>query len=307
MLHYFRLSFFPTPLVIDYADWPLVTHLREALLPLIAVGVGVALTLWAVRARPALGFAGAWIWLILAPTSSVIPIADVAFEHRMYLPLAAVITLAVLGVDALLKRAGTWPNRLRVRAGLLGLTGALLAAMTMARNQDYRSELAMWTDVTRKRPLNARAFNNLGVALAQQRKLGAAITCYDHAIRLDPRNADAHYNLATAQFRQERFEEATMHYVEAVRLNPADVQTRNDLGVALSRTGHVEEATTQFVEAIALKPAFADAYNNLGNALLRQGKRADALVWYRQALRLDPQHRHAFENLQRATSHPSDE
>ena len=97
IVHYLRLAIVPVPLVFSYFDWAparsLVSVAPQAALLAALLGFSVVAL---VRRRP-LGFLGAWFFLILAPTSSVVPIpTEVAAEHRMYLPLAAVVTLAVL-------------------------------------------------------------------------------------------------------------------------------------------------------------------------------------------------------------------
>ena len=113
------------------------------------------LTAWAWRRRPALGFVGVWFFLILAPTSSFVPLEDLVFEHRMYLPLAAVIvrrggacaTRAWSGSPA----TGRWRWLGRRGSSPLGLVLALVAATTR-RNLDYRSPLSIWQDTVAKAP-----------------------------------------------------------------------------------------------------------------------------------------------------------
>lgn len=146
---------------------------------------------------------GAWFFLILAPTSSVMPIADLAFEHRMYLSLAAVVAVIVIGGHDLFRRIG---RRLqvadRVRGGTevaLALVVVIaLASTTHRRNEDYRSELGMWRDTVAKRSDNARAHLALGLMLKEQGKLPEAMVYYDRAIRLKPGYAEAHNNLGNA-------------------------------------------------------------------------------------------------------------
>ena len=120
--------------------------------------------------RPWLGFLGAWLLAILAPTSSVVPLADTMFEHRMYLPLVAVVVLAVL---ALRLGRGRW--------GLVAGAGLVVAfaGMTVRRNADYRSELTLWRDTVAKRPSNVRAHYTLGAALFATGRAEEAIARYD--------------------------------------------------------------------------------------------------------------------------------
>ena len=103
VLHYIRLAFVPYPLILDY-DWPAADQPLKWLLPGLVIVILLVATVLALWRKPGLGFAGVWFFLILAPTSSIVPIRDAAFEHRMYLSLAAIILLVVFGVYALLRR-----------------------------------------------------------------------------------------------------------------------------------------------------------------------------------------------------------
>ncbi|HEY5311709.1 MAG TPA: glycosyltransferase family 39 protein, partial [Pirellulales bacterium] len=95
--HYLRLSFWPVGLCLDYGEQP-VTDLAHWLPGgILLLGLASA-TLWAWRRHPTWGFLGAWFFLILAPSSSFVPIVtEVAAERRMYLPLAAVVSATVVG------------------------------------------------------------------------------------------------------------------------------------------------------------------------------------------------------------------
>src|ERR1019366_10113247 len=91
----------------------------------------VAATVWALVRRPALGFLGAWFFLILAPSSSFVPVAtETMAEHRMYLPLIAVVVLAAVA-------AWAWLGRLSLVLCLA--LAALLFAGTWQRNEVYKS------------------------------------------------------------------------------------------------------------------------------------------------------------------------
>src|SRR5581483_4682688 len=95
---YLKLSLWPHPLVLDYGPdlvWRGITVLPQALL-LAALLVATARAVWC-RAAP--GFAGVWYFLVLAPATSVVPVAGQPMaEHRVYLSLAAVSFLAVAGL-----------------------------------------------------------------------------------------------------------------------------------------------------------------------------------------------------------------
>lgn len=289
ILHYLRLSFWPSPLVFDY-DWPIARTLPAMALPGLAVAGLWGVAIWTWRRRPALAFLWIWVLLILAPTSSVIPVTDLAAEHRMYLPLIGVVALAVFGGHALLARARRVSSRARWGIGcvMVGGLAIVFAVGTARRNQDYRSEWVMWSDVVRKRPANARAHANLGFALAQTGQHDAAIAHYVEALRLKPANAEAHNNIGASLVQAGSIDDAITHYREAIRLAPRYAEAYNNLGVALLREGRAPEAANQFARALALKPRNAGVHYNLGNALATQGRGDEAIAQYADALQLEP-------------------
>ena len=161
MPHYLRLSLWPTGLCLDYGD-SVVQSLWSVLPQAIGVVALVALTFYALWRWPVVGFLDAFFLAVLAPTSSIVPvITQTVAEHRMYLPLAAVVTGVVIGTYLL----GRW----FVRRKILSLTTAkiaggslavlavgVLAVVTFHRNADYGSDLSIWHDTVVKVPGNSR-------------------------------------------------------------------------------------------------------------------------------------------------------
>jgi len=288
LLHYLRLSLWPDPLMFDYL-WP-VARLHQLFGPLLIMGTLIGATLWALRHRPVLGFVGAWFFLILAPSSSVIPIADLAAEHRMYLPLAAVMTLLVFAGHRMLQWACGTHVRLRraISTGMVVTLAAVLMALTVHRNRDYGSEAAMWSDVLVKRPNHFRALSSLGDLMRRQGRFDDSVLIFAEALRVAPENAESHYNLGFALVRVGRLDEALTQYDEALRLNPDHAEAHNNVGIVLKQQGKLDEAIAHYADAIRLDPDYADAHYNLANAFLRQGRLDEALAHYTTTLRLQP-------------------
>ena len=285
--HYLRLAFWPHPLCLDYG-WPPARTAMQVWPGLIVVCALLAATIWAWRRKPALGFLGAWFFMILAPTSSVIPIADPAFEHRMYLPLAAVVVLAVSAVYALLGRR----SLVLFLALIVGL-----GFLTARRNEDYRSELSIWSDTVAKRPENVRAQYNLGNVLADAGRATEAIGHYQQALRFNPDYAEAHNNLGNALQKLGRQSEAIEHYERSLQIDPRNAEAHNNLGNFFLQEGKVSDAIGHYQQALRIKPDYAEAHVDLGNALFRMGKAPEAIAEYEQALRLKPHLAEAHNNL----------
>ncbi len=286
LVHYLRLVAWPAPLVFDYGGTRLIDHPLGVAPQALAIVAMLGATSWALVRRPVLGFAGTMFFAILAPTSSFVPVADTMFEHRMYLASAIIITLAVCGLQSIARR---W-------AWLLLLFIIPLVAMTMRRNRDYRSEIALWLDTTLKQPDNVRAHYTLGTALAAAGKPDAAIAEHRLALQLDARSAPAHNDLANILTQRGDMAGAIEHYEAALHLAPS-AQAHNNLANVLLRARQPDAARQHYEAALQMRPDFADAHNNLGNLLAQRGAFTEAAAHYETALRLRPDLVDAHANL----------
>jgi protein O-mannosyl-transferase len=284
IVHYLRLCFWPHPLVFDYGSDLAPLSDRLILFALVVAGLVVA-TAWAVVKMPAIGFLGASFFAVLAPSSSFVPVVtETMAEHRMYLPLAPVVVLAVIGIHRCLYRSAL---------ALCLVLAAVLCWCTWQRNKAYRSVVEIWSATAAELPGNGRAQNNLGTALAAEPgRKGEAIPHFQEAVRLQPGYAEAHFNLGNVLSKVPgRQEEAIAHYEEALRLEPDYAEARNNYGIALVAQGRVPEAIAQYEKALRLRPDKAAVHLNLADALLKTpGRAQEAFAEYEVALRLRPEH-----------------
>ncbi len=284
---YLWLSFWPHPQVFDYGKIP--SPGLAGALPWAVPVVGLAAaTLWALWRRPVAGFLGACFFLLLAPTCLVPGTAQMIVEHRMYLPLAAVITVALGGLALRLDR----------RALIVTGTGLALAAgvLTARRNHVYRDAEALWQDTLAQRPQNARAHNNLGLLRYDAGRYAEAIALYQEAVRLDPDVALVRYNLGISLMRAGRIPEAAAALGESVRILPGYFIAQLELGVVLTQLGRATEALPHLQEAARLDPSPAEAHFRLGVALMDLGREREAIAEYARAIQLNPAHVQAHTN-----------
>jgi tetratricopeptide (TPR) repeat protein len=280
---YLKLAVWPHPLVFDYGTH-IIQHTAEIVPYALILAALLAVVMVALRYRPVLGFIGAWFFVILAPTSSLVPVAKQPMaEHRLYLSLAAVVVLVVLGLYRLIGR----------RCLLVCAAAAIgLGWLSVQRNKDYRNELSLWSDTVAKCPDNERAIYSMGcVFMKMPDRMPDAITAYEAALRINPDYAEAHYNLGNALFNMPgHLSEAITHFEAAVRLNPESVEMHNNLGTALrSVPGRLPEAIAQYEAAIRIDPGSVEAHYNLADALLAlPGHVSEAIAQYKEALRLKP-------------------
>jgi len=251
---YLRLSLVPEPLVFDYG-WQPASWLSVAPQAALLVAIAAATT-WLVIKRRAAGFLGAWLLLILGPSSSVIPIAsEVAAEHRMYLPLAAVLVFVVGGLAHLFRARGL-PPRIATAAGLIAVLGTAttFAAMTRDRNRDYWDNEGLWRKTVTQRPQNGRAHAVYAMALLARGLYTDAERHLREAVRLEPGSALAHRNLGIALCATQRTGECLVVLERAAVLEPSSGETRGLLGEAYLAERQPQRAIQEFLQALELMP-----------------------------------------------------
>ncbi len=331
---YLRLAFVPYPQTLDYA-WPKAETTSEWLSWTIAMTVLLLLVVWCVFKRPAVGFLAGAFFLILSPSSSIIPINDLAFEHRMYLPLACLVVGVVLaGYKALrwiserltvrdprlnsqgavraTRTSAERPNGVEMVSNAsrpmssVVLTGGLCAGLavvmifamlTVLRNDDYSSEVRMWSDVVTKSPRNARAFCNLGLAFTEEGDYAAAFAAYHEALRLEPGVQYFYYNVGNTYIATGDNERAAAAYMAALKLGPGPAKLWNNLGLARMEQGNLTAARQHFTQALKIQPNYVGAIANLGLLAAREGRRPEAIEYYQRALALQPHHPETHNNL----------
>ena len=276
---YLRLSFWPHPLVFEYGVFTL--GWRDAAPYALVVLPLAAATLVALRRRPVAGFLGAWFFAILAPTSAVPGAMQVIVEHRMYLPLAAVIAAVVVGVARAFPRRGLTALAMAALALPLGL-------LTERRNALYNDDLALWQQTVDESPASARAQVGLGAALHLRNRPREALVHHLIAVGLNPNEASSHYNAGLALTALGQLAAAMPQYREAIRIDPKFCPAHYQLGLALMLTHRLPEAEAEFAEAVRLQPTLAEAHFEWGAALVQGGRLAEAVDKYREALRLKP-------------------
>ncbi|MDB6127847.1 MAG: hypothetical protein JWM35_1743, partial [Verrucomicrobia bacterium] len=283
IVHYLKLAFWPNPLVLDYGT-DVVRHFGDVLPQVVLLGTLVTATIWACVRRPLLGFLGVWFFVIIAPSSSVVPlVSQTVAEHRMYLPLAALVALVV---GAATVRFG------REALTIAWVVALLLMSQTQVRNRIYQTELAAWNDTVAKMPMNPRAQINLAECLIVLGRPADALEPATIAVALRPNYAEAQTNLGIALTQLGRPAEALPHCEAAVRLQPDRARNHSNLGATLLRLNRAPEAAQEFEAALKLSTnprEIAAVRRNLGSAYFHSGKIPAAIAEYEAVLKETPE------------------
>jgi len=191
---YIRLLFVPVNQNLDY-DYPIVKSLINpatlASFFFLAAIIIVAIRMFS--RYKLLSFGIFWFFLTLLPESSIIPIEDVIFEHRLYLPLFGYSLFLVSGLFYLFKC-----KKIRLIITVLSLIAIAYSIMTYERNKVWKDEFTLWNDAVKKSPRKARPHINRGMAYGIKEEYDRAIADFDKAIEIKPNSAEAYYNRAVA-------------------------------------------------------------------------------------------------------------
>ncbi len=245
--------------MLDYYGWPRAESLAAVWPDVLVLCALIVVTGLGLTRRHPLGFAGAWFFLILAPTSSVLPIpTEIAAEHRMYLPTIAVVAVLEWALAALYVRLPVSRSRATVSAAAaLALAIAALGGATRARAGEYSDAATLWRDTVSKRPDNARARINYGILLISAGRYAEA--------------------------------EAQMRAAEPLWAdNETRAQVQVQLGAALCAEGRCTEGIVHIERALELNPEMADADPVLAQAFSDAGDLRRALFYFRRAARNHP-------------------
>jgi Flp pilus assembly protein TadD len=292
ILHYLRLVIWPHPLSFDYF-WPVVRGTKQLLPSILAVCTLLALTLWGVVRMPKMAFLATFFFFILAPTSSVMPILDLAVEHRMYLPTAPVIVMIVIGIYQLITRnniiaaSDSSISRLLI-AVIVACSFSALCILTYLRNEDYQNPIDLWKSAVAQAPNNPRAHHNYAYNLSEAGFLDEALRQYAITIDLAPNIAIFQSNYGVLLGRVGRYQEALDHLRRAVQLDPKDPRYFINLGGVLWNKGSVDSAVICFEEASKVDPRAALPYTAMASIVLAKGQTTKALDLAGKAIALEP-------------------
>jgi protein O-mannosyl-transferase len=301
--HYLRLVFWPSGLTLDYGEamvrgWAGV----PGLLFLTACGAATIFAVVRIDSWGWLAFTGALFFLLLAPSSSVVPIAsEVAAERRIYLALACVIVVVVVATDALVRR---WRSRSNPRLAQTPRAGipswaaivvvALLTFLTFQRSREYAQPERLWREVVARTPANPRGYNGVAYGMLHERppRVAEAIPFLEQALALDSTYLSPMRALAAIAVQQSRLAEARLLLERELALDPGYADAKPLLGIVLVALGKPDSAAPYLahvdLEPLAEDDPTGETLTALGTTYMIVGRWADAASAFRRALAANP-------------------
>ncbi len=297
---YLRLLIFPVKQSIDYTypvyhsmlQWPVFLSF---LLLLSFFSLGLYLY-WRSRTLfpgvRLIAFGIFWFFITLSVESTIIPIRDVIFEHRLYLPSIGFFIVAITTVDHVFRQP-------KVKVGLIICFVGILSVSTYNRNTIWKDPAILWENVLEKFPNNVRAYNALGVMLKNDAQYDKAAEQFQKILAINPTYPPAYYNLGDIRLKLGDYAGAIQYFTKALTLNLTyrfRLDTLISLAIAYSEMGDNENAVATFREAVKRYPADISPYNNLGRQYLKMGEADRAIETLEKALSIR-ESSHLYYNL----------
>ena len=268
-------------LVSGFLDWEWVVSL--------IIGVCIAIGIFYQKSI-LLKCAFIWALITILPTSSIIPLKQIATEHRTYLPgLGINMGLGILFLRGVSHRK-LIPPTLFIFLVIYGL-------LAMKRSLDYRSEINLWQDTVRKSPYKSMVHNNMGTAYLSKERLKEARKSFEVSSALSPSSTDPYINMGHIDARNKEWDKAKLKYDLALKLGANRSQVFFNSGLMRLKLNKPAEALPFLIEAIKIKNHRPLYHQELGNAFRMLKQYDSALKSYRKVLELEPNYVEAQNNI----------
>lgn len=292
LLRYLWLAVWPGDLCFDY-NWPVANSFwRIYPAGLMVVGL-LSAAAWLMMKAPRIGFLGIAFFTLLAPTSSFMPLMDLAFEHRMYLPLAPLLAALALALEQLLERWLPCPTRRRA-ALVVGaaIVCSALGTRTFLRNRDYADPLRMWESVVEANPNGSRGHLMYALQLTAIGRLEEAETHYRRSLELRKDMPEALVGMGYVRMKQGKFDEAERLFRLGVEHPRTNHVAHFNLGKLRERQARLSHALDHYRWSVAAQADYIQAWESMASVAGKLGKTRVEIEALRHVRSINP---HASE------------
>jgi tetratricopeptide (TPR) repeat protein len=292
IVKYIGLLILPINQNLDY-DFPLSTTFFQArtIFSFLMLSALAVLGIYLFKRNRLLSFGIGWFFITISIESSIIPISDLIFEHRTYLPSFGFFLMLSTSIFLLF-----WDKYKMLSLALLSLIIGSNAWLTFQRNKVWKDELTLWSDVVSKSPQKARGYDSRGNAYNKIGKYEQAFNDFNKAITLQPNYSTAYNNRGNVFNRDGKYKQALEDYTKAIELQPNYASAYSNRGHVNCKLKKYEEALNDINKALSLKPNYPVAYLNRGVVFNGTAQYQQAMDDFNKAIQLQPNYTEAYYN-----------
>tara|TARA_B110000046_G_scaffold106358_1_gene113777 strand:+ start:1052 stop:2836 length:1785 start_codon:yes stop_codon:yes gene_type:complete len=279
---YIQLLCFPINLNFDY-DYAISNSLIE---PRTFLSLGfllalVGLSIYLFKKQKLISFGIMWFFITISIESSFIPLADLIFEHRTYLPSVGFFMILTVGIYQLV-----WQKNKKIALGLIFLIIGTNSFATYQRNKIWKNEGTLWNDVIAKSPDKARPYLCRGNYYKNLKRNKEALSDFTKSISLNPAYIEPYNNKSTTLYNEGLLTEALSYLNYAIENSPDYTEAYINKGIVLATQKKYSKALENFNRAIAIEPNNADIYINRGLTYLNMGDKNKSCLDISTAIKL---------------------
>ena len=305
LLKYMAMIFVPAGQNIDH-QFPLFTDFWDlkVIAPLMVHILIIFYAIFIAKKERIVTFGILWFYITIFVESSIIPIHDLIFEHRIYLPLTGFVLAIIASVKYFFK------NLYRPLITVSFLYIFIFAGLSILRLDDWKTQESLWKDAANKSPDKFRPFNNLGYLAKKQKNYNKALRHYSTAIqnlqptisKLKKDSADpihlnnftkAYKNRGLAYYKLNEHQKAVDDFTKYIKFNFTDKTVFIDRANSFKQMGKYEKALTdynKFLKSVPEKFKFLDIiYFNKGFCYIKQEEYQKSIKVLNKAIALNDQ------------------
>ncbi len=293
IVKYIQLLFLPINQNLDY-DFPISNsffEIRTLLCFMLLISLIIMAVLSFKRYR-VISFGIFWFFITLSIESSFIPISDVIFEHRTYLPSLGFFLIITSGIYFLL-----WNKHKYLAISIFVIIIGLNSKLTYERNKVWKDEQTLWSDVISKSPNKVRPIFNLGSSYSKIGQYDMAIPYFTKVIEINPKQVLCYSYRGFAYFKLGQWDNAIADFSKVIEITPNQLKVYLDQGVSYYNLGLWDKAIADFSKMLDINPKSKEAYYNRGIAYGTIGQIDKSIADYSNAIEIDPKYIDPYLNL----------
>lgn len=285
IVKYIQLLIFPMNQNIDY-DFPIANSLFQfpTLLNGLLLLSLLVLAIFLYRRNRLISFGIFWFFITLSIESSFIPISDLIFEHRTYIPSYGFFLILTSGIYLFL-----WDKYKNMVMLFFVLLIGAYSGLAFQRNKVWKDEVSLWTDAIEKSPNKARPYINRGYAYGNLQQWSKSIEDFEKVTELFPKDhAAAYYNLGVSYWTIGNKEKSLLNYSKAIEVDSNYTEAYYGRAVGYHNLNQADNAIADYSKVIALNPKNDKAYYGRGLLLAFKNQWQEALSDYTKAIENNP-------------------
>lgn len=247
---YLRLLLLPVRQHLDY-DYPISRNFFEPqlLLSFLLHLALIALALKVYRRHRVIAFGIFWFFVALSVESSIIPIRDVIFEHRLYLPMAGFAMVLAYGLYTLVRG----PKKFWAVSVPIIL---IFAFLTYRRNFVWKDEISLWSDSVKNGPNGERPYHNLAIAYHEKGEEDKALEYYQKALELNDKLSKAYNAIGVILLRKNEKEKGVEYFKKGIEADPKAFEGYTNLGTFYLYEDNYEDSIKNHTLAVERDPDY---------------------------------------------------